>query len=404
MPDDHGIVDLPAARVDPLDAPPGLRELRERNPVSRLRFSSGQLGWLVTGYSLGRSVLVDSRFSVDSVSMPLGDPEVMAETDRIERSTPESAGVLILLDPPQHTKIRRASASYFTVKAISEQEDAVERIVSGRLDAMEESGSPVDLVSTFALPISSFSICELLGVPHEDRERFERPSAVLADPRIDVGEKRAALVDFYDYCRQVVAEKRTAPRDDILSDLIHKGELTEDEIVGLARQLFEAGHETTASMIALSVITILSDRERWESLCEQPSQIGGAVEELFRYLAIVPIGAASRMAMEDVALGDVLVKQGEKVIVSIAAGNRDVEKFDAPDALDLGRNAAGHMSFGHGRHMCIGQHLARLEVKLAVRGLVERFPSLDLAVPVEELRFFPDEYLLYGVEALPVVW
>jgi cytochrome P450 len=405
MPDKDAVVaepvDLPSERVDPLDAPVGLREL---TPVSRLRFSSGNLGWLVTGYALGRSVLVDSRFSVDSVSMPLGDPEVIAETDRIERSTPEHAGVLILLDPPQHTKIRRASASYFTVRAISEQEAAVERIVSDRLDVMAESGSPVDLVPTFALPISSFSICELLGVPHEDRERFERPSAVLADPRIDAEDKRAALVDFYDYCRQVVAEKRASPRDDILSDLIRKGELTEDEIVGLARQLFEAGHETTASMIALSVITLLSDRGRWESLKKDPSQIGNAVEELFRYLAIVPIGAASRTALEDVELGNVVVKQGEKVIVSIAAGNRDREKFHDPDELDLGRNATGHLSFGHGRHMCIGQHLARTEVIVALRGLIERFPNLNLAVPVEELRFFPGEYLLYGVEELPVAW
>jgi cytochrome P450 len=394
----------PSERVDALDPPPGLRELAERAPVSRLRFSDGQAGWLVTGYSLGRTLLVDSRFSVHPDALPLGDPEMIAEIDRIEKSTPESGGVLILLDPPQHTKIRRAAASYFTVRAVSEREEAIERIVSGRLDAMDEAGSPVDLVQSFALPISSFSICEVLGVPHEDRERFERPSAVLADPHIDAEGKRAALVDFYDYCREVVAEKRATPREDILSDLTHKGELTEDEIVGLARQLFEAGHETTAAQLSLGVVTLLCDRARWESLRDDPSGVGNAVEELLRYLSILQMGTFTRRATEDVDLGNVVVRRGEMVVVSIPAANRDPEKFPAPDQLDLARNAAGHLSFGHGKHMCIGQHLARLELTVALRSLLERFPNLDLAVPVEELRFLGGEHQLYSVEALPVSW
>ena len=401
---EDAVVDLPSKRLKVLDPPPALRELREGAPVSRLRFSDGETGWLVTGYWLGRSLLVDSRFSVHPVSLPLGDAEMIAETDRIEKSTPESAGVLILLDPPQHTKIRRAAASYFTVRAVSELEAAVERIVSDRLDAMEQAGSPVDLTPTFALPISSFTICEVLGVPHEDRARFERPSAVLNDPHLDAEDKRAALVAFYDYCRQVVAEKRASPREDILSDLIRKGELTEDEIVGLARQLFEAGHETTATMLALSVFTLLHDRARWESLREDPSRIGTAVDELLRYLSILQMGTFSRTATEDVELGNVVIKRGEKAIVSIPAANRDPEKFPDPDELDLARNAAGHLAFGHGKHMCIGQHFARLELKVALRALIERFPNLDIAVPVEELRFLGGEHVLYGVEALPVTW
>jgi cytochrome P450 len=397
-------VDLPSDRLDPLDPPPALRELREQAPVSRLRFSDGQLGWLVTGYSLGRTALVDPRFSVGAFVQPLGDAEVIAETDRIERSMPESAGVLIALDPPQHTRIRRAAASYFTVRAVSEQEVAIERIVSDRLDAMEKAGGLVDLVPTFALPLSSFTICDVLGVPHADRERFERPSAVLADPHADAEEKRAALVAFSDYCRQVVAEKRVSPSDDLLSDLISKDELTEDEIVGLARQLFEAGHETTATMLALSVFTLLCDRSRWQSLREDPAQIETAVDELLRYLSILQMGTFSRTATEDVELGEIVVKQGEKVVVSIPAANRDPEKFSEPEELDLGRNASGHLAFGHGKHMCIGQHLARLELKVGLRRLLQRFPDLDLGVPVEEIRFVGGEHQLYGVEALPVVW
>ncbi|MBS1676465.1 MAG: cytochrome P450 [Actinobacteria bacterium] len=397
-------VELPTERLAPLDPPPALRRLREEGPVCRLRFSDGQIGWLVLGYSLGRALLVDSRFSVGEIVQPLGDPEVVAEIDRIERSMPEHKGVLIALDPPQHTRIRRSAASYFTVRAVAEREEAIERIVAGRLDAMEEAGAPVDLMTAFALPLSSFSICEVLGVPHADRERFERPSAVLVDPGADADAKRAALVDFADYCREVVARKREAPGEDLLSDLIVADELGEDEIVGLARQLFEAGHETTATMLTLSVFTLLSERSRWDALRADPEAIGAAVEELMRYLSILQMGTFSRTATEDVDLGDLVVEQGEKVVVSIPSVNRDPEKFADPDVLDLGRNAAGHLGFGHGKHMCIGQHLARWELKVAIRGLLERFPDLDLAVPVEEIPFFGGEHLLYGVEKLPVKW
>jgi len=395
---------LPTERVAPLDPPPALRALREEGPACRLRFSDGQVGWLVLGYALGRALLVDSRFSVADFVQPLGDPEVVGEIDRIERSMPEHKGVLIALDPPQHTRIRRAAASYFTVKAVAAREAAIEAIVTGRLDAMEAAGGPVDLMTAFALPLSSFSICEVLGVPHSDRERFEHPSAVLADPRADAAEKRAALVDFSDYCRHVVDQKRAAPGEDLLSDLVAAGELSEDEIVGLARQLFEAGHETTATMLTLSVFTLLDDRSRWDALRADPEAIGPAVEELMRYLSILQMGTFSRTATEDVDLGDLVVKAGEKVVVSIPGANRDPEKFADPDRLDLSRNAAGHVGFGHGKHMCIGQHLARWELKVAIRGLLERFPDLDLAVPVEEISFFSGEHLLYGVETLPVKW
>lgn len=397
-------IDLPSERVDPLDPPPALRALRERGPIWRLRFSDGQLGWLVTSYSLGRSLLVDGRFSVGTFVQPLGDPEAIAETDRIERAMPEQAGVLIALDPPQHTRIRRAAASYFTVRSVTEREGDIARIVAELLDAMEAAGSPVDLVTAFALPLSSFTICELLGVPHGDRERFEHPSAVLADPGADAEEKRAALVDFSAYCRQVVARKRSAPTDDLLSDLIEKGELTEDEIVGLARQLFEAGHETTATQLGLSAFTLLRDRAGWEALREDPARIDAAVEELLRYLSILQMGTFSRTATEDVELGGVSVKKGEKVVVSIPAANRDPEKFTDPERLDLGRKAGGHLSFGHGKHMCFGQHLARLELKVGLRGLLARFPNLDLAVPAAEIRFVAGDRQLYGVETLPVGW
>ena len=397
-------IDLPSERTDPLAPPAALAELRERIPVCRLRFPDGRVGWLVTGYALGRALLVDARFSVADGVLPLGDPEAFAELERIERSMPESAGVLIGLDPPQHTRIRRAAASHFTVRSVTEQTAAIERIVADRLDAMEAAGPPVDLLATFALPLASCSICELLGVPHADRARFERPSAALVDPRADAEAKRAALVEFSDWCRDVAAAKRAAPQDDLLSALIAEDELDEAEIAGLARQLFEAGHETTASMLTMSVFALLSVRSRWDALRADPALVDRAVDELLRYLSILQAGTFTRTATEDVELGDVTVEKGEKVVVSIPAANRDPRRFPDPDALDLHRDAAGHLAFGHGRHMCIGQHLARLELRLGLRGLLARFPGLELDVPAEQLHFHGGEHLLLGVESLPVRW
>lgn len=395
---------LPSERTAPLEPPAALGELRERGPICRLRLSDGQVGWLVTGYALGRALLVDARFSVEDGVLPLGDHAAFAELERIERSMPERDGVLIGLDPPQHTRIRRAAASRFTVRSVSERTEAIERIVAERLDAMAAAGPPADLLTAFALPLSSCSICELLGVPHADRERFERPSAVLAHPRAGVEAKRAALAEFSDWCRDVVAATRDAPQDDLLSAIIAEDELNEAEIAGLARQLFEAGHETTASMLAVSVFALLSERSRWDALREDAELVDPAIEELLRYLSILQMGAFSRTATEDVRLGDVVVEKGEKVVVSIQAANRDAEKFPDPDALDLRRDAAGHLAFGHGRHICIGQHLARLELRVGLRGLLARFPGLDLAVPAEQIRFRSGEHLLLGVASLPVRW
>jgi cytochrome P450 len=397
-------IDLPSERDDPLVPPAALGELREQSPICRLRFPDGQVGWLVTGYALGRSLLVDSRFSLRDGVLPLGDPDVVAELDRIERSMPESDGILIGLDPPQHTRIRRAAAGAFTVRAVGQRALAIERIVEARLDAMKAAGPPADLVSAFALPLASCSICEMLGVPHADRARFERPSAVLSDPRTDAEAKRRALAEFSDYCRDVAAAKRQAPQDDLLSAMLSAGELEDGEIAGLARQLFEAGHETTASMLAVSVFALLRDRSRWDALREDPELVAPAVEELLRYLSIVQMGTFARTATEDVAVGDVVIVQGEMVVVSIPAANRDPERFADPDVLDLHRSAAGHVAFGHGRHMCIGQHLARLELHTGLSGLLTRLPDLELDVPAEEIRFHAGAHLLLGVESLPVRW
>jgi cytochrome P450 len=399
-------VELPTTRIHPFDPAPELRRLREEQPLCRLRYPDGHVGWLVTTYALAREVLVDPRFTVRLAAQrpPAGDPSVAAEFDEAFRGLPEQAGVLMSLDPPRHARMRRAVASYFAVRSVQSHSASVERIVDERLDALEAAGKPVDLVRAFALPVASLTICELLGAPAEDREQFERPSAVIEDTEASSNQKIEAVQGFLSFCRELLQRKRDDPADDLLSDLIARGELTEEEMVGVAMQLFEAGHETTASMISLSVLVLLNDRDRWRALCEEPDHVGSAVEELLRYLTILQMGAFTRTAVEDLELDGVTIAAGESVTVSLAAANRDPDRFDDPDELSLFGDATGHLAFGHGRHMCIGQHLARLELTIALRALLARLPTLRLAVSIDELSFHPGEHPLYAVDELLVTW
>jgi cytochrome P450 len=269
---------------------------------------------------------------------------------------------------------------------------------------MEAAGQPVDLVTTFALPFSSCTLCEILGVPHSERDEFERPNAIIDDPEASGAVRSAALADFSAYCSKVIKRKRVQPGDDLLSEFLAGGDLSDGEIAGAALLLFGAGHDTTANMVALSAFALLSDRAKWEALSADSSQLGVAVEELLRYLTIVQRGAFTRTALEDIDVDGVIIREGERVTVSLAAANRDPGKFDGPDVLDLARDATGHLAFGHGRHMCLGQHLVRLEMQVALGALIERFPTLNLAVPAEEVPFRSVKEIIYGVARLPVVW
>jgi cytochrome P450 len=397
-------VPLPTVRNHPFDPPPALGTLRGERQLCRLRYPDGHVGWLVTSHALARAVLADPRLSVRPDRPPVGEPGENAAVREALEDLPENAGIVITLDPPAHTRLRRLQAGYFTVRRVSEHRAAIERIVSDCLDAMQKAGPPVNLVDVFALPVPSLTICEMLGVPRSDRYRFERPTEVSVDPHASAQEKIAAFREFCDYAHGVIEQKRIQPRDDLLSHLVADGQLTDDELAGAALQLFGAGHETTANMLALGTFALLCDRSRWETLQANPSLMDTAVEELLRYLTIVQLGAFTRTAVEDIELDGVKIEAGESVTVSLPAANRDPAKFSDPDELDLTRDASGHVAFGHGRHMCLGQHLARLEMQVALAGLMRRFPALHLAVPAHEVPMYSGERALYGVRELPVAW
>jgi cytochrome P450 len=399
---------LPTRRSSIFDPAPELAKLRETRPVSRLLFSDGHEGWLVTSHTLARTILGDPRFSVHPPRLAVG--EALQEVEHgvsarmAEALAETSAGAVIELDPPDHTRVRRLQTSYFTVRRVNERQTQLEEIVRRQLDAIEASSTPVDLVASFALPVASLALCDLLGIPHTERASFEEPQKVMVDPSAPAKDREAATIEFSEFARMTVERKRADPGDDVLSWLIAADELTDRELAGVAGQLISAGHHTTANMIALSAFFLLHERQCWDALQREPSLIDGAVEELLRYLNLIQTGAFARTALEDVDFDGIRMSRGESVWVSLAAANRDPDKFPNPDVFDPRRDASGHVAFGHGRHMCLGQHLARLELKVSIAGLVERFPGLQLAAPLASIRRFHGDHQLYGVHELPVRW
>ncbi|WP_433508644.1 cytochrome P450 [Nonomuraea sp. CA-143628] len=377
----------------PFDPP---EELRRRQPLSRLAFPDGHMGWLVTSHALVRAVLADPRFS--SRHELMRSPLPAAST--MEHPPPAPPGMFIGMDPPEHTRYRGLLTAKFTVRRMRLLTERVEQITAELLDAMERQGPPVDLVTAYAQPIPALMICELLGVPSAGRESFQRHAAAVNDHDIPVEERYGAFAELQKTLHELVLAKRAEPTDDLLSDLT-TGDLTDEELANIGALLLGAGLDTTANMLALGTFALLSHPGQLAALRADPGITDQAVEELLRYLSIVHSGM--RAALEDVELDGQLIKAGDTVVVSTLAANRDPAKFTDPDILDLRRNAAGHTSFGHGVHQCLGQQLARVEMRVAFPALIARFPTLRLAIPPEDvpLRAHSD---VYGVHRLPVTW
>ncbi|GAA0338389.1 cytochrome P450 [Actinoallomurus spadix] len=391
---------LPTRRECPFDPPGKYRLLREEDPVSRLAFPDGKVGWLLTRHEDVRALLSDQRFSSDRLhaSSPV-------RAVPVRRGEPVfRAGFFISMDAPEHTRYRRILTRWFTTRRMRELTPRIEQIVAEHLDAMERSGPPADLVPAFALPIPSLVICELLGVPYEDRAAFQDWTSTLLKIGADDDTIFAARDAIWDYIRGLVDRKRREPDDALLSSLVHDpgSGLTPEELTGVGLLLLVAGHETTANMLALGTFTLLTRPEQLQALRERPELIDGAVEELLRYLSIIQYGLV-RVALEDVVIAGRLVRAGETVVAALSAANRDPGHYPDPDRLDITRPPAQHVAFGHGFHQCLGQQLARAEMRVAYPALFTRFPGLRLAVPPEDVPL-RDDMAIYGVYRLPLTW
>ncbi|OEJ34104.1 cytochrome P450 [Streptomyces subrutilus] len=391
--------ELPWARTHPFDPPAIFDSLREERPLARMVYPDGHVGWIATSHELVRKVLSDPRFShnLENFHFPVtrfGKP--------VTGSSPEIPGMFIHMDPPRHTRYRRLLTAEFTARRANQLTARVEAVAAEQIEVMREHGGPVDLVTSFAKPLVLRVLSEVVGLPYEERDRYAHAPTVLHDPDSPEEEVAAAFGQVMSFIVEVIERKRKQPGDDLISRLIADGQLTTEELCNIVTLLLFAGYETTESGLAVGVFALLHHTDQLAALRADPSKLDAAVEELLRYISINQY-EMYRTALEDIELGGELVKKGDTVTVSLPAANRDPAKFECPHMLDIDRETSGHVAFGFGVHQCLGQNLARVELRAGLSALLREFPDLRLAVAIDEvpLRL---KGSVFAVKSLPVSW
>jgi cytochrome P450 len=385
----------------PYDPGPEVRELMAKSPVNKVRLPDDSTAWLVTGFNETREVMIDQRYSRALVFAP------GRQVYGVEATLADG---MIGMDPPEHTRLRKLVAGAFTEKRIQALRPRVASIVDDLIDAMLAGPRPADLSHSFSLMVPASVICLLLGVPIADVDRFHAWSNVIFG---DWSRSRDEITGAYGamggYMSELIAQKRKAPEDDLISVLIDArdsaGKLTELELVKFCIGLLAAGHETTANSINMSFLALCQHPDELARLRADPGLIPAAVEELLRYVIISGSGFVplARITREEVCLGGVTIPPGETVLPSFNVANRDPAAFDDPDRLDVGRAPKTHLGFGAGPHHCLGAQLARMELQEAFRGLLPRLPGLRIAVPMSELEFRAGQTIA-SMRQLPVTW
>ena len=389
-------------RREAFDPTPELGRIRETTGVQEVVNAFGMKVYLITRHDDVKAMLSDyehfSNGRPPGFVLP-GAPEMSDDEQASAR-----AGNLLGLDPPEHQRLRRMLTPEFNFRRIKRMEPRITQIVDEHLDAMETGGAPADLVSSFALPIPSLVICELLGVPYEDRADFQDRSGRQLDLTLPIPERMELARAGREYMLSLVARARSHPGEDILGMLVreHGDELTDDELVGIAGLLLLAGHETTSNMLGLGTLALLRHPDQLAAVRDEPDAVGPAVEELLRWLSIVQT-SIPRITTTDVEVAGVPIPAGQLVFGSLPAGNRDPEFTAAPDDVDIRRGAPGHLAFGHGVHHCLGAPLARMEMRIAWPALFRRFPRLALAEDFDDVEF-RSFHFIYGLRSLAVTW
>jgi hypothetical protein len=397
------MADLQFNPMDPeflADPYPMYHRLRAEEPVhlSAMGF------WVLTRYEDVVAALRDPRLAKEALA-----PFVAA---RFGVPVPATVGVSMLdRDPPDHTRLRALVSKAFTPRVVEGLRPRIQNIVDGLLDGVEAKGA-MDLIEEFAYPIPVNVICEMLGVPVEDHERFKDWSLDLArgldliwlGPDSEVGRRAAvARQGLGAYFRELIAERRARPHGDLLSALIAAEEagdtLSEIELLATCILLLVAGHETTVNLLGNGTLALLRHPDQLDRLRRDPGLIGTAVEELLRYDG--PVQRTARIPSADVTIGSRTIAKGEMVMPFIGAADRDPVQFPEPDRLDLGRADNRHIAFGWGIHFCLGAPLARIEGQIAINTLLRRFPRLALATDKPEFR---QSLTLRGLKALPVTF
>lgn len=403
--DEHGTDSVPsyAFRHDEaLEPDPFMTRMRMEAPVTRVRMPYGEGdAWLVTRYEDVKVVTADRRFSRAAVigkDFPRITPAPIAQSEAIN-----------LMDPPQLNRVRRLVVKAFTTPQVEALRPWTKQTVETLLDTMAEHGPPADLVKHLADELPLMTICELLGVPAPDRPQLRQWAMAMmsmrADDRVSAAEAKAGLRTYFD---KLTVARRANPGDDLISALatarIGDDLLSDPELSVLVMLLMLTGHDTTTYDICNSSYTLLTNPGHLAQLRARPDLLPAAIEEMLRFIPFRQGVGIPRVALEDVALNGVVIKAGDMVHVSYLTANRDECVYDRPDELDFDReHAVPHMTFGYGSHHCLGSHLARMVIQVAIGGLLARFPNLRLAVTPDEVEWNKESIWRYPL-ALPVAW
>jgi cytochrome P450 len=378
-----------------LDPVPELAERRRDDPVIRLGRLLGMNIWLVAGHAEARQVLSDNRDTYSNNVRPF--------IGNLNDSDAHRLGGLGFTDPPDHTRLRRILTPEFTRRRLQQLEPKIISTIDDQLNELQRSGPVVDLVRDFAFPIPFTVICDLLGLPVDDRDAFLE----LGPARFDVTTGGVGALDAGVESRafllEAVRRQRADPGEGLLGQIIRDQPDVDDvELAGLADGVFTGGYETSVSMLSLGSLVLLRNPDAMRMLRTEPDRVDGIVEEMLRYLTVVQI-AFPRFARHDHLLGGRRIRTGDPVLVSLIGADRDPLVYgENADQFDPHRQLpASHFAFGHGLHRCVGAELARTELRAAFVALARRFDKIELAVAESELEF-QELSIVYGLKALPV--
>ncbi|MEV6983561.1 cytochrome P450 [Sphaerisporangium sp. NPDC051017] len=401
------IPDFPFDRATALEPPPELAELRERCPVAHVRLPSGDVATVVTRYDDARTVIADPRFTRDLAREGAARISTTEDGGLFNRPRPDAEN---MTEGAGHQRWRRLLSRSFTIRKMEAWRPRVQQMTDELVDAMVAKGSPANLSSQLGLPLPVRVICALVGAPSTDQDKFAHWSRVMLTlTRYTQSDVDGAYRDFDAYVSDLVDRRRADPGDDLLSELIaitdaEDGRLSKAELIVTVRGILLAGHETTSNMIAIMAAMLLSERERFEAVIDDPALIPGTVEEVLRLdTTLAAIGGIPRFATEDVQLGETHVPSGTTLIPNLPSANRDPRKFPDPDRFDPLREYNQHLTFGAGPHFCLGQPLARLELQVVLGTLARRLPTLNLRDAPQDLRLRTGG-MSGGLEDVWVTW
>ncbi|MFG6490701.1 cytochrome P450 [Microbacterium sp. P03] len=388
----------------PLSPSPRLAQWRAQAAFMPLDFQDGHEGLVATRYEAAIDVLQDPRFSMRPARMPVGpnaaDDPAAAETSAVPLEAPgelDDAGQqseefnLLTLDGEEHAKLRRAVTARFSLRQARMRQPWIHEMVVAQIEALRASGPVVDIWRDYAQPIAARTHCHVIGVPEARYERFVE---------LFVGVSTAQ--QKYDFIRGLIEERRTDPGEDVITDLLHDTDLSRVEIEGLLRLLLGAGRDSVAYLIATATVALLINPDQLSALRADPERVTGAVEEFMRTGAMF-VTLFARTAREDVVIDGVPIAAGTSVAVSPVSANRDPAQWgDRPDDVDVSRDAFGHLGFGQGIHGCIGQQVARVEIREGIGALITAFPDLEL-IEAEQLSPMPFAHPVAVYEAGAVI-